>query len=132
MDVVFNSFTLLTILAMKELIRDTAFGKLVRILSGRRLLLYPEERDLELSFMQEPPDVAAKEEVALPDITRDESIIEPNRLETIMSQASYRSHGGSWPVPAPQDKRPIIVGWRPGDSEVLCLSFARIFQGSRD
>ncbi|GLA08250.1 hypothetical protein AnigIFM60653_009779 [Aspergillus niger] len=102
---------------MKELIRDTAFGKLVRILSGRRLLLYPEERDLELSFIQEPPDVAAKEEVTLPDITRNESIIEPNRLETIMSQASYRSHRGSWPVPAPQDKRPIIVGWRPGDSE---------------
>lgn len=117
---------------MKELIRDTAFGKLVRILSGRRLLLYPEERDLELSFMQEPPDVAAKEEVALPEITRNESIIVPNRLETIMSQASYRSHRGSWPVPAPQDKRPIIVGWRPGDSEVLCLSFACIIQGSRD
>ncbi|RDW76310.1 MFS transporter [Aspergillus mulundensis] len=35
--------------AMRELLRDTAFGKLVRILSGHRLLRYPEECDASIA-----------------------------------------------------------------------------------
>ncbi|GLA65302.1 hypothetical protein AtubIFM56815_008473 [Aspergillus tubingensis] len=100
---------------MRELLRDTAFGKIVRLLSGRRLLLYTEERDR--SFIQEMVATAAEVGVALPELIPNESIVEPNGLETIMSQASYRSRQESWPIPAPRDEKAIIVGWRSGDSE---------------
>lgn len=104
---------------MRELLRDTAFGKIVRLLSGRRLLLYTEERDR--SFIQEMVATAAEVGVALPELIPNESIVEPNGLETIMSQASYRSRQESWPIPAPRDEKAIIVGWRSGDSEVCNL-----------
>ncbi|RMZ39521.1 caffeine resistance protein 5 [Aspergillus flavus] len=100
---------------MRELVRDTAFGKIVRLLSGHRLLLYPEEQDP--SFIQEMVATAAEVGVALPELVRNESIVEPNGLETIMSQASYRSRQGSWPMPAPRDEKAIIVSWRTVDSE---------------
>lgn len=104
---------------MRELIRDTAFGKMVRLLSSRRLLLYPEERDP--SFIKEMAATAAKGGMALPELIRNESTVEPNGLETIMSQASHRSRQGSGPMLAARDEKAMIVGWRPGDSEVCIL-----------
>ncbi|RAH84649.1 caffeine resistance protein 5 [Aspergillus japonicus CBS 114.51] len=74
---------------MRELLRDTAFGKLVRIASSNWLLPYPEECDS--SIASDYSDSATEAGALEPNA----SILEPNGLETIMSQASGRSRRGS-------------------------------------
>ncbi|CAG8423352.1 unnamed protein product, partial [Penicillium salamii] len=98
---------------MRELLRDTAFGKLVRISSDHRILRYAEECDS--SVASEYTSSAA--EAGLPETERNGSILEPNGLETIMSQASYRSRRHSITGPKHIDEKTIVVGWRANDSE---------------
>lgn len=102
---------------MCELLRDTAFGKLVRITSGHRLLPYPEERDT--SIASEYIDNATEARVRFPDLEANERILKPNGLQTIMSQASNRSPGVTIHAPGHVDEKTIIVGWRPGGTEVI-------------
>lgn len=102
---------------MHELFRDTAFGKLVRISSGHRLLRYPEECDSSIASEY----INGAIEAGLSDRERDESILEPNGLESIMSQASYRSHQHSNTAPKHIDEKTLTVGWRADDSEVSSL-----------
>ncbi|RAH42902.1 MFS transporter [Aspergillus brunneoviolaceus CBS 621.78] len=119
---------------MFELLRDTAFGKLVRITSGYRLLPYPEECDT--SIASNYIDNATEAGVKFPDLEANESILEPNGLQTIMSQASNRSPGVTIHAPGHADEKTIInpQNWSLGkkllvSSLIWLLTFA-IYIGS--
>lgn len=109
-------------LAMRELIRDTAFGKLARISSCHRVFCYPEEWDS--SIASEYINGAAEEGNTALESGPNGSITEPNGLETIMSQASHRSCRGSIRTSSCIDEKTLIVTWKRGDSEVVCPSKA--------
>lgn len=81
-----------------ETLRDATFGKLLRLLSGKRCLRYPEESD-SLAWTQHPQvNQDDQAELATAD-GRDASVSTPSGME-------------------PRKSR-IVVGWRgPGDSEV--------------
>ncbi|KAB8268085.1 synaptic vesicle transporter [Aspergillus minisclerotigenes] len=100
---------------MHELIRDTAFGKLVRISSGHRLFRYPEE--LDPSIASEYINRAAEEGDTALEPGPNGNITDPNGLETIMSQASYRSRRGSIRTSSYRDEKTAMVNWQRGDSE---------------
>ena len=109
---------------MIETLRDSTFGKLLRILSGTTLLPYPEETH-ELAwrtYLQTSVDAEQLEA----ETTSDEELPQSYGLYTVMSQASYRSRrrpplksalAGPWR--GAKGKTPVIIGWGgPDDSEV--------------
>ena len=107
-----------------ETIRDSAFGKFVRFLSGYRLLLYPEEMDdfTWRKYLQRPEDY--EEEGLIP--IRCEDVYEQLSLHTVMSQAARRRRqrpplksvlAGPWR--GVKEGAPEVIGWGgPDDSEV--------------
>lgn len=109
---------------MIETIRDSAFGKLVRFLSGYSLLLYPEEMDDSTwrRYLQTPEAYAEEGSTPL----RGEDFYEMQSLHTVMSQAVRRRRqrpplksvlAGPWH--GVKEGQPEVIGWRgPDDSEV--------------
>ncbi|KAA8645033.1 uncharacterized protein ATNIH1004_009244 [Aspergillus tanneri] len=102
-----------------ETIRDSAFGKLVRIFSGRRWLRYPEEIDPSIwtECLKTERQVTDEEAAALAD-----SEVDSFGLYTVMSQVSSRvsrrltstSHGEYG-----EKRPPVVIDWRGlDDSEV--------------
>lgn len=104
-----------------ETIRDSAFGKLVRIFSGGRLLRYPEETDpcvwtnylkTEAKLERESTDTGSDDET------------DCFGLYTVMSQASRTCSRRLTPAHPFQSDRmkngvPIVIDWSgPEDSEV--------------
>lgn len=119
-----------------ETIRDSAFGKMVRICSNRRLLQYPEEIGSSGWKMCLKPERRVGDEEAT---TRTEPDEDPDTwgLYTVLSQASRLSHHATsqrgrtisqepeHPRQSPTEKV-ILVDWRgPSDSEVraTCYTF---------
>jgi DHA1 family multidrug resistance protein-like MFS transporter len=111
---------------MIETIRDSAFGKLVRIFSGTGLLSYPEERDASAwrTYLQVSAEAEHEEASTW---TGDEAFPESYGLYTVMSQASRRRPRRPLPLKSvlagpwrgAQGKTPEIIGWGgPDDSEV--------------
>jgi DHA1 family multidrug resistance protein-like MFS transporter len=104
-----------------ESIRDSAFGHLVRLFSGRRLLQFAEEVDPEVwhTFVQEPTPT--------PDLSQEGAL-----LMTVRSQASFLQHQrdrtGSLSSYDPEKnlydamrEHSKVIGWRGDqDSEVWC------------
>lgn len=122
---------------MIETIRDSAFGKVLRVFSGTTLLPYPEENhDLAWhTYLQTPADAEQHGATAA---TSDGELPHPYGLYTVMSQASYRSRrrpplksalAGPWR--GADGKTPVVIGWGgPDDSEVRHRStnmFTRFF-----
>jgi DHA1 family multidrug resistance protein-like MFS transporter len=110
---------------MIEILRDSAFGKLLRIISGTILLPYPEEaHEIAWRTYLQPPAEAEQHEEST--TTSEEGLPESYGLYTVISQASYRSRrrpslnralAGPWR--GPKGKTPLIIGWGgPDDSEV--------------
>lgn len=110
---------------MRETLRDSAFGKLLRVLSGTRILPYPEETQ-ELfwrTYLQTPAEAEQHEATST---TSDEELPQSYGLYTVVSQASYRSRrrpplksalAGPWR--GAKEKTPVVIGWAgPDDSEV--------------
>lgn len=107
-----------------ETLRDSAFGKLVRIFSGKRVLRYPEEIDTGCwtSYLNTEPQINDEEAATLADLDD-----EPDAfgLYTVMSQVSRSARRLSSVSTAHGDAQvnksqvPIVVGWSgPDDSEV--------------
>ncbi|GLA40455.1 hypothetical protein AnigIFM63309_008288 [Aspergillus niger] len=99
-----------------ETIRDSAFGKLVRFLSGYRILLYPEEMDnfTWRKYLRTPG--AYEEEGSTP--IRGEDFYEQHSLYTVMSQAARRRRqrpalksvlAGPWH--GVKEGSPEVIGW---------------------
>lgn len=109
---------------MIETLRDSAFGKLLRIFSGTALLPYPEETHESSwrSYLQTSAEAEQRETES----PSDEESPESYGLYTVMSQASYRSQrrpplksalAGPWR--GAKGKTPVVIGWGgPDDSEV--------------
>jgi DHA1 family multidrug resistance protein-like MFS transporter len=109
---------------MIETLRDSAFGKVLRIFSGTAILPYPEETHESSwhTYVQTPAE-AGQHETESPS---DEEFPESYGLYTVMSQASYRSRrrpplksalAGPWR--GAKGKTPVVIGWAgPDDSEV--------------
>ncbi|GKZ20819.1 hypothetical protein AbraIFM66951_004087 [Aspergillus brasiliensis] len=106
-----------------ETIRDSAFGKLVRFLSGYRLLLYPEELDnVTWRKYLRTPEVNEEEGLTL---IRGEDFYDQHSLYTVMSQATRRRRqrpplrsvlAGPWH--GVKEVSPEAIGWGgPDDSE---------------
>ncbi|KAE8382871.1 major facilitator superfamily domain-containing protein [Aspergillus bertholletiae] len=99
-----------------ETIRDTAFGKLVRIFSRNRLLQYPEEIDRSLwtKCLKTERSVKDEEATTLADSDAEDGTF---GLYAVMSQASRASRRmSSATSTAPLDtEAPLLVEWRGSD-----------------
>lgn len=110
---------------MIETIRDSAFGKLLRIISGTNLLPYPEETH-DLAWHTYLQTSAEAEQHEATGATSDEELPQLYGLYAVMSQASHRSRrrpplksalAGPWR--GANGKTPVVIGWGgPDDSEV--------------
>ncbi|CAG8947184.1 unnamed protein product [Penicillium salamii] len=100
---------------MHELLRDTQFGLIVRFASRYQVWRYPEEYDASIATQY--ISSATEAGVTTSDSGRKGSIIEPDGLESVMSQASYRSRRESSYEPSHRDEKAIIIGWLPKDSQ---------------
>ncbi|OJK00414.1 hypothetical protein ASPACDRAFT_28651 [Aspergillus aculeatus ATCC 16872] len=111
---------------MIETIRDTGFGKLVRLFSGGRLLRFPEEEDPSIwtTYVKAPEE--AKPEQSGPsgsDYDSYEEDLEAYGLYTVMSQASRVGRRTSTATSATalpssaQRGSPTIITWAPDDPE---------------
>lgn len=112
-----------------ETLRDAAFGKVVRIFTGRRLLSYPEEINSSvcgeyLHDHTKPEEI----EAATSTETEEENEEDPNfGLYALMPQVSRssrsaRSARSRRTSSASTVRDPVVVGWRgPYDSEVRLL-----------
>lgn len=103
-----------------ETIRDSAFGKLVRIFSGGRLLKYPEELDpcVWTDYLRTEPKLERE-----PTETGSDDESDNFGLYTVMSQVSRCSRR----LPSAHTSQndgirngtPIVIDWSgPNDSEV--------------
>ncbi|KAJ9661330.1 GTPase-activating protein [Coniosporium apollinis] len=103
-----------------EMIRSSAFGKLVRLLSRRRLLKYPEETDPSTwkAYVKPEAEAKAEEEKAI------EEVPDAFGLYTVISQASrvgrtLSTPGGLERAETSKSKRAIqtdgVVSWRDAD-----------------
>lgn len=122
-----------------DTIRDSAFGKLVRFLSGYRLLLYPEEED-HLAWRQYLRTEAYQQQAIMPVGSRE--FYEEHSLYTVISQASRRRRerpplrsvlAGPWR--GIKEGSPEAIGWRGSDDpEVRPIEnyFERFFSRQRD
>ncbi|KAJ6104646.1 hypothetical protein N7523_010966 [Penicillium sp. IBT 18751x] len=109
---------------MIEVLRDSAFGKVLRIFSGTKVFPYPEEVH-ELAWRTYLQTSAETDQPELSTTTSEKESIEPYGLYTVVSQASYRSRrrpslnsalAGPWR--GSKGKTPVIIGWGgPDDSE---------------
>jgi DHA1 family multidrug resistance protein-like MFS transporter len=122
---------------MIETLRDSAFGKLLRVISGTTLLPYPEETH-ELAWRTYLQPYAQAELHEATETTSDEELPQPYGLYTVVSQAAYRSRrrpplksalAGPWR--GAKGKTPVVIGWGgPDDSEVRHRSttmFTKLF-----
>ncbi|OJJ69763.1 hypothetical protein ASPBRDRAFT_56567 [Aspergillus brasiliensis CBS 101740] len=116
-----------------ETIRDSAFGKLVRFLSGYRLLLYPEELDnVTWRKYLRTPEVNEEEGLTL---IRGEDFYDQHSLYTVMSQATRRRRqrpplrsvlAGPWH--GVKEVSPEAIGWGgPDDSELPAVGRSPIY-----
>ena len=101
-----------------ETIRDSTFGKLVRVFTGNRLLRYPEEIDPSLwtECLKPEPSVKDEEAATLADTEEDTF-----GLYAVMSQASRASRRLDSIASTTGVNRgtPLLVDWRgPDDPEV--------------
>lgn len=97
-----------------ETLRDTAFGKLVRIFTGQRLLRYPEEIDSSVcrDYFHDQPKLEEIEAVASHEIEQDPYFGQ----YSLMPQASRTARRFS---SASTVRGPVVVDWLgPNDSEV--------------
>lgn len=110
---------------MIETIRDSAFGKLLRLLSGGSLLQYPEEMDDSAWYTYLQTSETGQPEESTE--SNDEGLLQTYGLYAVMSQASSRSRRG------PRGKIPEIISWGgPNDGEVrhrspICVSFLGLY-----
>lgn len=114
---------------MIEILRDSAFGKLLRIFSGTTLLPYPEEAHESAwrTYLQTSAEAEQHEETTT---TSDKELPQSYGLDTVISQASHRSRrrpslnsalAGPWR--GPKGKTAVLIGWGgPDDSEVRRFS----------
>ncbi|PYI35227.1 synaptic vesicle transporter [Aspergillus indologenus CBS 114.80] len=111
---------------MIETIRDTGFGKLVRLFSGGRLLRFPEEADPSLwaTYVKAPEETKPEQsEISGSDYDSYEEDLEAYGLYTVMSQASRVGRRMSTATSAPalpssaQGGNPTIITWGPDDPE---------------
>lgn len=118
-------------------IRDTAFGKLVRLFSWYRWMKYPEEQDPSvwteyLKPENETKEEEAHEESSMP-VNENENPedLEAFGLYTVMSQVSTRSRHKSsvsttqsGSADPSRSAQPLVISWRgPDDPEVSHTPF---------
>lgn len=110
-----------------ETLRDSAFGKLVRIFSGRCLFRYPEEIDPAAwkKYSMTERQVKDKETATPADLAEHNS--DAFGMYTVMSQVSHTNRQLSIATntredsPMEKSTAPIVIDWAmPEDSEVRC------------
>lgn len=113
-----------------ETMRDTAFGKLVRLFTRYRFMQYPEECDASVwpEYLKTEPDTKEEEEDASTPTTENENPedLEAFGLYAVMSQCSNRSRrmsaasaldGGR--NSSLKTNQSLVISWRgPDDPEV--------------
>ena len=109
---------------MMETLRDTAFGKLIRIFTARRLLRYPEEIDSSIcgEYLHDETKIEDLEAATSHEIEEDPFF----GMYALMAQASRSSRSSSRRMSSASTVRgPAVIDWRGlYDSEV------RLFQVS--
>jgi DHA1 family multidrug resistance protein-like MFS transporter len=102
-----------------ETIRDTAFGKLVRLFSRQRWMRYPEEQDVSIwpEFLKTETD--AKEEGERTTSLENPEDLETFGLYTVTSQAATRARRVSSSSTLRESGQALVISWRGhDDSEV--------------
>jgi len=114
-----------------ETLRDTAFGKLVRLISRHRWMQYPEEQDPSVwtEYLKTETETEKTEEEPSTPTTETEN---PEDLEafgiySLRSQLSSRSRRMSYAStlqnggPDPTNKQPLVISWRGPDDPEVCI-----------
>lgn len=107
-----------------ETLRDTAFGKLVRVFSRQRWMKYPEEQDPSVwtEYLKTETETKGEEESPTP-VERFEDL-EAFGLYTVTSQASTRTRRTSYASTLRGTPQPLVISWRgQEDSEVGIFFF---------
>ena len=94
-----------------ETIRDTAFGKLVRVFSRQRWMQYPEEQDVSIwpEYLKE--ETRQKEEGDYPTTDENPEDLETYGLYTVTSQATNRSRRLSSST-LRDSGQGLVISWR--------------------
>lgn len=94
-----------------ETIRDTAFGKLVRVFSHQRWMQYPEEQDVSIwpEYLKE--ETREKEEGYHPTPNENPEDLEAYGLYTVTSQATTRSRRLSSSTLG-NSGQALVISWR--------------------
>ncbi|KAJ5357975.1 hypothetical protein N7541_005133 [Penicillium brevicompactum] len=94
-----------------ETIRDTAFGKLVRVFSRKRWMQYPEEQDVSIwpEYLKE--ETRQKEEGDYPTTDENPEDLETYGLYTVTSQATNRSRRLSSST-LRDSGQGLVISWR--------------------
>lgn len=113
-----------------ETLRDTAFGKLVRLATHYRWMQYPEEQDLAVWPEYLKTEHRGKEgDPAVPAIDNENpEDLEAFGLYTVMSQASRRISAASMirdgSADSSRGNQTMVISWRgPDDPEVGICSW---------
>lgn len=114
-----------------ETLRDTAFGKLVRLFSRYRWMQYPEEQDTSIwiEYLKSETEKTYEEPSMSMNEHENPEDLEAFGLYTVRSQLSTRSRRTSCASTVynkdqnPSDSQPLVISWRgPDDSEVHILN----------
>lgn len=114
-----------------ETLRDTAFGKLVRLFSRYRWMQYPEEQDASIwiEYLKSETEKTYEEPSMSMNEHENPEDLEAFGLYTVRSQLSTRSRRTSRASTvynkdqSPSDSQLLVISWRgPDDSEVHILN----------
>lgn len=109
-----------------ETLRDTAFGKLVRLFSRYKWMKYNEEKDTSVWPTYLKKESKKRLEASSPQSQRENDDLEAFGLYAVMSQCSTRARRMSSLTPTSKDEQnqdlanqPLIISWSGSDdSEV--------------
>ena len=111
--------------ALMETLRDTAFGKLVRLASRYKWMQYPEEHDASVWPEYLKTETKEREESFL--VETDNEDLETYGLYAVISQCSSRPRRMSTASTIGGRDRPLVISWRgANDPEVGLFSILRV------
>lgn len=99
-----------------ETLRDTAFGKLVRLATGYKYMQYPEEKDTSLWTEYLKTEIKDEAESSMTE-TENGNVedLEACGIYTVMSQVSTRTRRTSSASTVGGANQSIVISWRGDD-----------------
>jgi DHA1 family multidrug resistance protein-like MFS transporter len=106
-----------------ETLRDTAFGKLVRLATRTKFMQYPEEKDFSVwtEYLKTETKNEAESSMTENESGKDEDL-EACGIYTVISQASSRPRKMSSASTIGSESQSILISWRGADDPEVSRS----------